>query len=138
LSINNSLLEEKKRNQRNLFIGTFIVLLLVGVFLYYGYQNKIKTAQKLKEIDELKSRFFANISHEFRSPLTLIKSPLQILNSKHLSNEDQKHLKLIDQNTNRLLDLVNQLLELSKLESNKIKLLLKKENIQEFLQTILE
>ncbi|MBC8883315.1 hybrid sensor histidine kinase/response regulator [Flavobacterium piscinae] len=124
--------------QKYIYIAIAGLLLFTGLFLFFGYRNKIKTAQKLNELNELKSRFFANISHEFRTPLTLIKSPVQQLQNT-LSEEDQKkQLRLIDNNANRMLELVDQLLELSKIDSGKLKIILKKGNLQHFFQTILE
>jgi signal transduction histidine kinase len=80
-------------------------------------------AQKMQELDKTKSEFFANISHEFRTPLTLIfgtadqleeeRKPFPLL---------QEGLGLIKRNADRLLQLVNQLLDLSKLEAGKLKL----------------
>jgi len=77
---------------------------------------KQKEAQNLQALDELKTRFFTNITHEFRTPLTIVIEPLNQL----LQQDDTKHLKpqlqLIYNNAGKLLDLVNQLLDLSKLE----------------------
>ncbi|NJM79959.1 MAG: hypothetical protein HC854_10655 [Flavobacterium sp.] len=86
----------------------------------------MKIASKLKELNELKSRFFANISHEFRTPLTLIKSPVQSLQNE-ISNESQlQKLTLIDKSSNRMLELVDQLLQLSKIDSGNLQLVFKK------------
>ncbi|MCB0443965.1 MAG: hybrid sensor histidine kinase/response regulator, partial [Flavobacterium sp.] len=124
--------------QKYIYIALAGLLLLAGLSLFFGYRNKIKTAQKLNELNELKSRFFANISHEFRTPLTLIKSPVQQLQNT-LSDENQKkQLRLIDNNANRMLELVDQLLELSKIDSGQLKIILKKGNLHHFFQAILE
>ena len=74
-------------------------------------------------MDRLKSRFFANISHEFRTPLTLILSPLEKLLADQSDDSRRKSLyETMQRNARRLLDLVNQLLDLSKLEARKMKL----------------
>ena len=129
---------EVVEKQKFIYISIAILLLISGLFLFLGYRNKIKTAQKLNELNELKSRFFTNISHEFRTPLTLIKSPVQQLQNS-IKNEDQnKQLQLIDSNANRMLELVNQLLELSKIDSGNLQIILKKGNFQHFFQSIIE
>jgi signal transduction histidine kinase/DNA-binding response OmpR family regulator len=92
---------------------------------------------KLKETDLLKSRFFANISHEFRTPLTLIAAPIEEkLYSPSLSEHDKMTFQLIYRNTNRLLTLVNQLLDLSKLEIGKMQLHIHQGNLNEFLSIV--
>ncbi|TFG95746.1 MAG: response regulator, partial [Calditrichales bacterium] len=80
------------------------------------------TAEKFKEVDHLKSRFFTNISHEFRTPLTLIQGPVQQLLSGRFSGNFKEQYRLILNYTNRLLTLVNQLLDLSKLEAGQLTL----------------
>lgn len=138
LTTKNSLAEAKKARQRNLFIGIFLIIISGFASLFYMYKNKIKTAQKLTELNELKSKFFANISHEFRTPLTLIKSPLQNLQTEITNDSQLKQLKMIDKNSGRLLELVDQLLELSKIDSGKLKLILKEGNVSLFLASIVE
>jgi signal transduction histidine kinase/AraC-like DNA-binding protein len=83
--------------------------------------NKLRT-EKLEEIDRVKSRFFANISHEFRTPLTLILSPVRQMLSGEFSGNFKEQYKMIIRSGERLLHLINQLLDLSKLESGKMKL----------------
>lgn len=78
--------------------------------------------EKLKEVDQLKSRFFANISHEFRTPLTLIEGPVRQLRSGEYKGDPSGQYDLILRNSQRLLQLVNQLLDLSKIESGEMKL----------------
>ncbi len=72
-------------------------------------------SEQLKELDRIKSNFFANISHEFRTPLTLIQG---ILNKK--DTPSQAEFAIMQRNSDRLLQLINQLLDLAKLESGKM------------------
>ena len=81
-----------------------------------------KQAEELKELNEVKSRFFANISHELRTPLTLILGPVQDLLGMSEEEPHQKRLGMILNNTKRLLKLINQLLDLSKIEGGKLEL----------------
>ncbi|MGK7370150.1 MAG: hybrid sensor histidine kinase/response regulator transcription factor [Candidatus Halalkalibacterium sp. M3_1C_030] len=85
-----------------------------------------KQAQKIRENEKMKDRFFANISHEFRTPLTLILGPLQDM----LENDGEEGktevpvelLQMMQNNGERLLDLINQLLDLSKIDASEITL----------------
>ncbi|MEM1323047.1 MAG: ATP-binding protein [Bacteroidota bacterium] len=78
-------------------------------------------AIQLKELDELRSKFFANISHELRTPLTLLLAPMQsIIKSKELSNKNFTYLQLMQQNGRKLLKRINELLDLSRLDANRL------------------
>lgn len=91
-------------------------------------------AEKLKEMDQVKSRFFANISHEFRTPLTLIMGPLEQMISRDGDPQQKKQLKMALRNSERLLTLINQLLDLSKIDSGKLKLKASRQNVIPFLK----
>jgi len=94
-------------------------------------------ADQLAELDEAKSRFFAGVSHEFRTPLTLILGPLE--NLCHRTNDDElrKEYGLMTRQANRLLSLINQLLELSKLQKGMMSLNMQHDNINYFIKTII-
>ena len=105
---------------------------------------KLKTQLKLekietdtwKQLDQLKSRFFANISHEFRTPLTLILGQVEsvISSSNDLSEKDK--LQVATRNARRLLTLINQLLDLAKIEAGNMELNVSQNNIVSFVKCL--
>jgi len=97
--------------------------------LKHGLELERVETEKYQEIDRMKSRFFANISHEFRTPLTLIKGPIQQMLSGDFTGNIKKQYKIILRNTNRLMQLINQLLDLSKLDSGEMILRTSSEDI---------
>ncbi len=85
--------------------------------------RQLRESHQLKIIDELKTRFFDNITHEFRTPLTLILAPVeQLLKRFQESVELQHSLGMVERNARQLLRLINQLLDLAKLESGHLTL----------------
>lgn len=94
-------------------------------------------AEKLKEMDKMKSHFFSNISHELRTPLTLIIGPAEQLLHSSESKTSQTQAKAILNNAQRLLKLINQLLDFSKLESGKLVLQPKAGKFNSFIKNIL-
>ncbi|MBL4648204.1 MAG: response regulator, partial [Aureispira sp.] len=96
-------------------------------------------ANELKILDKLKSRFFTNISHELRTPLTLILGPASyLLNNPNKFNKQTaiKTLKDIRKNGNNLLQLIEEILDLSKLDAHKLELFEEKIHLQTFLRRI--
>ncbi len=112
----------KRVNERNAIIAFMIITLFVALLLYNQYRIKQKANKKLKELDRLKSNFFANISHEFRTPLTLIKGPIERLEDNFDEKLSMENVKMIRRSANRVLNMVNQLLDLSKLDEGNLKL----------------
>lgn len=109
-----------------------VVVCILSYFLWLNnYKLKLKNKlaiakldeQKKIELTEAKLNFFTNISHEFRTPLTLITSPLkELLENENFTSDVNKKLSYIDKNTTRLLNLINQLLDFRKAEYGLLKL----------------
>lgn len=93
-------------------------------------------SEKLKKMDKIKSSFFANISHEFRTPLTLILGLVNKQMTHPGDAPDPKDTDTIKRNALRLLQLINQLLDLSKLESGEVKLEISKNDVVHFTKTL--
>ena len=91
-------------------------------------------SEKLQEMNKIKSRFFANISHEFRTPLTLIMSPLEQLISEKDTNVPLETFEVMLRNSQRLLTSINQLLDLSRFDSNQMKLQASKQDLIPFIE----
>ena len=110
--------------------ATVAAVLLFGLYQYDRKRTALRhelqmekfSAEKLREIDEMKMRFFANVSHEFRTPLTLLLGPAEQLLEKLRDPEDWTRVDVIRRSGRRLLELVNQLLDISKLDAGRMKL----------------
>ncbi len=140
-----------------LFFNNLYFLFVTGVFIVAGswYYNTIRQSefklrysleenraelesanQKLRELDETKSRFFANISHELRTPLTLMIAPLETLihRSESISSpEDRDLMNTMHGNGMRLLKLINDLLDLVRLESGRAQVRVQRVEMSEFI-----
>ena len=120
----------------------------LGLILFFGFWrfqiNRIKLkhqvdiehmlAEKFNDINKIKSRFFANISHEFRTPLTLVLGPVEKILLKTKDKEIKNDLNVVQKNAKRLSNLINQLLDLAKMEANSMKLRASEQNIIPFLR----
>ncbi|MFC2090388.1 ATP-binding protein [Bacteroidota bacterium] len=96
--------------------------------------------ERSQEMEQLKSRFFENISHEFRTPLTLISGPLnEFIRKEHDHSDDASSLlNLMKKNVGKLSDLISQLLELSRLETGNVRLMVTKGNLTEHVNWIVQ
>lgn len=126
----------------------FLLLILIGASIFYFLKKRLELqnhlqiekqeAIRLKELDTFKSRLFTNLTHEFRTPLTVILGMTKQLIEKNPSMEVIKTSEIIERNGENLLRLVNQLLDLSKLEDRSFKLNLQNSNIIPFLRYVTE
>ncbi len=124
-------------------------VLLLGVLLFvarrmvlqrahmrFALEQERKEAHRLHELDRMKTRFFTNVSHEFRTPLSLILTPLDKI-IRHTPDPDQQHqLHLIQRNARRLLNMVNQLLDFRKLEMQELRLNTSRGDIIKFIREL--
>lgn len=116
-------------------------LIVRAILLRERMRNEVKLksqeAAQLAELDRTRTRFFANISHEFRTPLTLILGPLEDkLKNESLSEADHRLFRSMRRNARRLLGLINQLLDISRLEAGKLQLRLAAGDIHSDLRQI--
>lgn len=126
----------------------FLVLCLLYLFRRSALakerlKNKLKLqkleAQKTHELDMLKLKFFTNISHEFRSPLTLILGPIERLMLEHENIDAVQRMdyyKLVNRNAQRMLRLVNQLLDMSAIDAGFMKLSVVRYDVVDFCRNI--
>ncbi|HLG21401.1 MAG TPA: ATP-binding protein, partial [Candidatus Manganitrophaceae bacterium] len=92
--------------------------------------------QKLQELDQLKTKFFANISHELRTPITLILAPTEMMLNRELgdlSPDQEKYLGIMQTNSLRLLKLINNLLDLAKIDAGKMQLFYNRSDFTQFI-----
>ncbi len=128
-----------------LYVFAFISLaiIIIRIFLERAKLKKTIIIEKIERkhedhLHEMKLRFFTNISHEFRTPLTLLNWPIKkLLESKNLTIEQHSQLETVRRNTNRLLQLINQIMDLRKVEKGQIKLNLSKFELVDFVNEII-
>lgn len=125
--------------------SVYLIVFVFGFLAVRRYElNRVKLKNELKlkefestkllEVNKIKSRFFANISHEFRTPLTIILGSLDKLKKEMAVTSDIKEYDVMKRNVSRLLQLINQLLELSRIESGNVKLNINESDIVSFIK----
>jgi signal transduction histidine kinase/ligand-binding sensor domain-containing protein/DNA-binding response OmpR family regulator len=138
---------------RSAYAYIIYVLMLAGLLLYFRYSSirKIKRklaleqvkvraqqdrreAERVHELDMLKIKFLTNLSHEFRTPISLILGPTEKLLDQQKNEQSSGQLQMIKRNAKRLLNLVNQLLDFRKMEEQELKLQLSEGELVSFLR----
>jgi len=94
--------------------------------------------EELKTLDKLKSDFLANMSHELRSPLTVIRGGIDYLNRTVQKEDNRSYLAIIDKNLARLINLVSDLFDFTKIEARKIEWSFEEENLTTLIQEVIE
>lgn len=132
--------------------GIYFLVIVGLIYLfrsYLLYQYRLKTrieierikAEKMHEMDQMKLDFFGNISHEFRTPLTLIAGPLDYFldrPSNTYGEQEQKYFTLMKRNVDRLLHMVNKVLDIRKLDSGYLNISLRNEDLIAFVKSLSE
>lgn len=122
-----------------------MVIILYFILNYYISRQRLRSAlkmehlelEKMYELDQMKTQFFSNISHEFYSPMTLILSPLEkLIASSPMDDKIKSSLSLVYRNAKRLQRMTNQLKDLNKLETGDLQLSLSKGDIIHFIKEI--
>lgn len=123
----------------------YFLLALLLLWLAYEYAQRQMHERKLemqhqqeREINEARIQFFMNISHEVRTPMTLILAPIERLISSDKDPERQRSYKLIKQNSNRILRLINQMMDVRKIEQGKFQLDYQQVELVSMLQNIFD
>jgi len=122
----------------------FAILVLAIWIAYLQINQRHKTRQRLimhersQAINEAKLQFFMNISHEIRTPMTMIVSPLQKLIKTDLDPNRHHSYDLILRNANRILSLINQLMDLRKIDKNQMQMLFSEVDIVPYIRNICE
>lgn len=121
------------------YLAAFILLtgLILYIFSYiYRLRHQVNMEQQLSNI---KLKFFTDISHELRTPLTLISSPVsEVLEDQTISPSVREHLTVVHKNTERMLRLVNQILDFRKIQNKKMKVMVEQTELIAFLMKITE
>ena len=128
-----------------------ILILALAAILYLQYRTSVRSrkeldktnrelrdlAGRLEEANQAKLRFFTNISHEFKTPLSLIVSPMEsLLDEKGLSAQGKESVHLMQHNAGRLQALINEILDFRQVESGKMKVKVEPVDLEGFLQEI--
>ena len=123
------------------FIYVLLVLIVIVVAAYilftiYRLKHEVKVEQQLTH---MKLRFFTDISHELRTPLTLIAAPVEhVLKNNSLPEEARRQLEVVERNTNRMLRLINQILDFRKIQNKKMKMMVQRIEVVEFSKRLME
>lgn len=118
------------------FVSLIIFVAVYILFTIYRLKHEVSVEQ---QISDIKPRFFTNISHELRTPLTLIAGPVeQVLKNDKLPADAREQLVVVERNTNRMLRLVNQILDFRKIQNKKMKMQVQQLNVVAFVRKIMD
>ena len=114
------------------FLYVIFILLIIFVAVYilftiYRLKHEVSVEQ---QVSDIKLRFFTNISHELRTPLTLITSPIdEVISNEKLSDVGMENMQVAKRNADRMLRLINQILDFRKIQNDKMKVLVEQVDV---------
>jgi ligand-binding sensor domain-containing protein/signal transduction histidine kinase/DNA-binding response OmpR family regulator len=124
------------------FISLLTAICILGLYAMYRFRTRLKLKEleekKREEMHQMQLQFFTNISHEFRTPLSLIVGPLEKLMKEHTDPALNRHFEAMHRNARRLLSLIHELMDFGKLESGSLKLNVQPGNLPSFLDEMAE
>lgn len=122
-----------------LYVCFVLLIIFVAVYILFTIYRLKHEVSVEQQISDIKLRFFTNISHELRTPLTLIAGPVeQVLKNDKLPADAREQLVVVERNTNRMLRLVNQILDFRKIQNNKMKMQVQQLNVVAFVRKIMD
>lgn len=114
----------------------FIIIVTRVLFVILRLKHKVKVE---KQMADIKLDFFTDISHELRTPLSLITAPVEsLLGQKEIQGKTRAYLSIIETNTNRMLNLINQLLDFRKLQEKKMRIQVEQVNVVNLVKKVME
>ncbi|WP_291529653.1 hybrid sensor histidine kinase/response regulator transcription factor [Bacteroides sp. UBA939] len=113
-----------------------LILTIITLILYWQY--KLMQKKRIEELNEEKMKFFINISHEIRSPMTMIISPLSMLLKKDYDEVTTKALHSMYRNTTRILTLINQMLDIRKIDKGQMRMTYSETDLVAFIQELIK
>jgi signal transduction histidine kinase/DNA-binding response OmpR family regulator/ligand-binding sensor domain-containing protein len=121
-----------------LIIFTIIIIVVIVVYVLFTIFRLRHEVDIEQQMSDIKLKFFTDISHELRTPLTLISCPLsEVIDNEQLSDKARQHLNIVQNNINRLLILVNQILDFRKIQNKKMKILVEEIDVVALLRKII-
>lgn len=122
-----------------LYVLFILIIILVAVYILFTIYRLKHEVSVEQQISDIKLRFFTNISHELRTPLTLIAYPVeQVLKNDKLPADAREQLVVVERNTNRMLRLVNQILDFRKIQNKKMKMQVQRVDIVPFVRKVMD
>lgn len=118
-----------------LYMLIAILVFSVAYIIFKRYNAMKQNVEIEQKVTDIKLRFFTNISHELRTPLTLISGPVEnILSNEYISSSVRDQLEIVKNNSNRMLRMINQILDFRKIQNKKMRLKIQKTNIEELVR----